>query len=70
MIQKQKRSLRKTIVGGLAALAAIIAPGCYNGASVSPVVGFGARAIPSSMSTMGYDSATSVGRKPLSVNSV
>ena len=61
MIQKTKRSLGKTIAGGLTALAAMVAPGCFNGAAVSPTLGFGARAIESETPGMNYDSATSFG---------
>ena len=56
MKQKLKRMLAESLT-----VLAIFCGGCYNGASVSPVVGFGARPIESELPGMSYDPATSIG---------
>jgi hypothetical protein len=60
MIKPQKRSLRQSIVGGLCAVLSAVAPGCFTGGSVEPVIGFGNRAI-ESVNGIDYNSATSFG---------
>lgn len=59
-MKTQKMSLGQKIVGGIVGLAALIAPGCFSGGSVEPVVGLGAQAIKSN-NGIPYNSATSIG---------